>query len=211
MLARSSLLRRLRTHATLLRTLAASSVLTVLAIPGFAQTNTSVSHARYSSLSATRVYEPSRAAVDDSVEWPPNFDVPSLYRPIVDTMLRRSATFRRQAERIRQAPFLTVAIENSPPPSGTNSLAWTRISRDSSSNRIQATILISPRDRLVELLAHEIEHVIEQLDGVDLHVKSRLQASGVRHCNCADLGAFETRRAIVTGQRVAREVDGRGP
>jgi hypothetical protein len=193
-----------------LRTLAVSSVLTVLAIPGFAQTNTSVSHARFSSLSATRVYVPSRAPADDSEELPPNFDVPQLYRSLVETMLKRSPTFRRQAERIRQSPYLTVAIENSPPPVGTNSLAWTRISRDSKNN-LQATILISPRDRLVELLAHEIEHVIEQLDGVDLHVKSRLQSTGVRHCDCADMGAYETRRAIVTGQRVAREVDGRGP
>jgi hypothetical protein len=196
---------------SLLRALAALSVLTVLAIPGFAQTNTSVSHARYSSLSATRVYVPSRALPDDSADLPPNFEVPSLYRPVIETMLRRSATFRRQSERIRQAPFLTVTIENAPPPAGTNSLAWTRINRDSNSNRLQATILLGPRDRLVELLAHEIEHIIEQLDGVDLHVKSRLQSSGVRQCNCADLGAYETRRAIVTGQRVAREVDGRGP
>jgi hypothetical protein len=196
-------------RTSVVRTLVAASVLTVLAIPGFAQTNTSLSNARYSSLSASRVYVPTRDG-DESKELPSNFDVPALYRTTVDTMLRRSATFRRQAERIRQAPFLTITIENTPPPPGTNSLAWTRISRDSN-NRIQATISIIPRDRLVELLAHEIEHVIEQLDGIDLQMKSRLQATGVRLCDCADLGAYETRRAIVTGQRVAREVDGREP
>ena len=191
-------------------TLAAFSVLTVLAVPGFAQSNTSVSQLRFSSLSATRIYVPSRASTDDAAELPPNFEVPSLYRGVIETMLRQSATFRRQSERIRQASFLTVTIENAPPPAGTNSLAWTRISRDSN-KRLHATVFISPRDRLVELLAHEIEHVIEQLDGVDLHVKSRQQSTGVRQCDCSDLGAYETRRAIVTGQRVAREVDGRGP
>ena len=54
-----------------------------------------------------------------------------------------------------------------------------------------------------ELIAHEIEHIIEQLDGVDLRAKSRLRAAGSG--DVADIEAYETTRAIVTGQRVARE------
>lgn len=54
-----------------------------------------------------------------------------------------------------------------------------------------------------ELIAHEIEHIIEQLDGIDLGARATLPATGVRRC--AD-GAFETMRAIRTGLAVAGEM-----
>jgi len=53
----------------------------------------------------------------------------------------------------------------------------------------------------VELIAHEIEHVIEQLDEADLEAHAR---SG--NVWKGDDGAFETRRAIAVGRRVASEV-----
>ena len=58
-----------------------------------------------------------------------------------------------------------------------------------------------------ELIAHEFEHIIEQLDGVDLAIMSRLRSTGVKRVNEVD--AFETRRAIVTGLRVARGIGDR--
>jgi hypothetical protein len=48
--------------------------------------------------------------------------------------------------------------------------------------------------------------VLEQLDGVDLPAKARLASSGVRACDCGDVTAFETTRAVVTGLRVADEI-----
>jgi hypothetical protein len=57
-------------------------------------------------------------------------------------------------------------------------------------------------DHLAELIAHEIEHVIEQIDGVDLRVQSLLPGTGVR--SCMD-GSFETVRAVRVGRRVAQE------
>ncbi|MEP6918921.1 MAG: hypothetical protein ABJC89_24990, partial [Acidobacteriota bacterium] len=58
----------------------------------------------------------------------------------------------------------------------------------------------------VELIAHEIEHVIEQLDGVDLEAHARGGNVWKR-----DDGAFETQRAIVVGRRVAHEVTDAAP
>ncbi len=52
-----------------------------------------------------------------------------------------------------------------------------------------------------ELVAHEIEHILEQLDGVDL--KTQAGSGAVWK---SDDGAFETRRAIEAGKRVAREI-----
>ena len=57
---------------------------------------------------------------------------------------------------------------------------------------------------VVELLAHEFEHIVEQLDGVDL--ASWAGRSGVRRVGGSDRdGAFETERARQIGRRVAGE------
>ncbi len=53
----------------------------------------------------------------------------------------------------------------------------------------------------VELIAHEIEHVVEQLDEIDLGVYV-----GSGNVWKREDGAFETRRAIEVGRRVAHDV-----
>jgi hypothetical protein len=61
-----------------------------------------------------------------------------------------------------------------------------------------------PFDRdFAELLAHEFEHVIEQLEGVDLRQRATEPHSGVRK---VDGGAFETDRANKAGRAAALEV-----
>ena len=57
----------------------------------------------------------------------------------------------------------------------------------------------------VELIAHEMEHVIEQLDEIDLPSLADLPDTGVHHTLSAGV-TFETSRAAQTGLRVAREV-----
>jgi len=186
------------------------SVCGVHQVSGFAQTDTNDEReALRSSHSAVRVYVAAESAAFDTVERTPNLTVSPVYQPVVDAMLSRSPTFRRQSARIAGAPHLSIVIR-SEPPAGTRLAALTRILRRPGGN-LQAVVHISPCARTVELIAHEIEHIIEQLDGVDLRVKSRLRASGVRRANDADQDTFETTRAIVTGLRVAREVSERTP
>ncbi len=122
-------------------------------------------------------------------------------------MLARSPTFRRQCARLAAAPHLTVLIR-SDPPVGTRAGALTAI-QAKVAREIEAVVRVGMSHRTAELIAHEIEHIIEQLDGVDLRAKSRLPASGVRHV--WDLDAYETTRAIATGLRVARELSGNEP
>ena len=55
------------------------------------------------------------------------------------------------------------------------------------------------------MLAHELEHVIEQIDGTKLHELAGKQRSGVTRF--AD-GAFETVRAERAGRAAIREVEG---
>ena len=54
------------------------------------------------------------------------------------------------------------------------------------------------------LIAHEFEHILEQLDGVDLPLMASRAGSGVHRV--AGSEHFETDRAIAAGRRVLEEV-----
>jgi hypothetical protein len=198
-------------------TLAAlATVLSVHAVPGFAQTNTvtpvTFTDALHSSTTAAREYVAARSAAYDGVGLAPNLIVTSLYETVVASMLERSPTFRRQSARIAQASELTIEVR-SEPRGAKSTLAWTTILRHAESRELRAIVHIVPGTSAVELIAHEIEHVIEQLDGVNLRHKASLRATGVRVCACGDGEMFETRRAIAVGRQVFREVQetsGRG-
>jgi hypothetical protein len=66
---------------------------------------------------------------------------------------------------------------------------------------IAADVFLSHSSDTVELIAHEVEHILELLDEVDLAA----QVGAGHVCKRTD-GAFETQRAIAAGRRVAREV-----
>ena len=70
---------------------------------------------------------------------------------------------------------------------------------------VDPLLLFQTRD-LTELIAHEFEHVLEQLDCVDLRALAHTGDSR----QLAD-GAFETARAIIAGQQVAGEVVNNAP
>ena len=53
------------------------------------------------------------------------------------------------------------------------------------------------------MLAHEFEHILEQIEGLDLPTLSRVKGSGVREVEYA---VFETERAQAAGEAVAAEV-----
>ena len=124
-----------------------------------------------------------------------------------DDLVRLSTGRRRDARPLGDLPA-AVRADRRAPRSSRSSFAASRLSarlpaltehpprRRATESKPSSTSRLSPR--IVELIAHEIEHIIEQLDGVDLRAKSRLRASGVRRVN-ADLEAYETTRAIVTG------------
>jgi hypothetical protein len=83
--------------------------------------------------------------------------------------------------------------------------ARTRIVR-TADGRLEAIVQLSPLDNVAELIAHELEHIIEQLDGVDLEAQASLSGTGVR--TCGD-GSFETIRAARVGTTVARQLGAR--
>ncbi len=135
---------------------------------------------------------------------PSNVVVSEAYRGLLESMLRGSPTFRRQCLRIAAEPWLTVSIGLAPPSWPSAVRATTRVTRQPN-GRMSAEIAISPVNDVVELIAHEFEHVIEQIDGIDLAARAALPRTGVdRHAGMFD--AFETVRATRVGQSVTAEL-----
>ena len=68
-----------------------------------------------------------------------------------------------------------------------------------------AYVTVDTFDNDVEMIAHEFEHIIEQLDGVDLAARAALPHTGVTDLGHVG-GMFETVRAQRTGRKVLSEL-----
>jgi Tol biopolymer transport system component len=132
---------------------------------------------------------------------PSNLTASVVFQPALERMWQLSPTFRRQCQRLSAAPQLHVNLlleELARHPSSYHARAAIR---HQNGVLVSADIRLTRLEDPVELIAHEIEHVIEQLDRVDFQAHVRSGTVWKR-----DDGAFETRRAIVVGRRVAHEV-----
>jgi hypothetical protein len=170
--------------------------------PAIAQSSSGFDMAR-TSFTSVREYV-AADAVPNHITPPPNVEVSGTHRALIERMLRQSPTFRRQCVRIAAERKLFINIGLAPPFARTELRATTLISRQAN-GRITASITIAPAQDMVELIAHEFEHIIEQLDGVDLASRAAVPRSGV-HEQSGTPGMFETVRATRIGQRVAAEV-----
>jgi hypothetical protein len=184
----------------------ASGMVGVFSISAFAQSHnaTLVPAMERSSYGAVRDYVGAEVLIPEQVALPPNLLVSPLYRPLLESMLRQSPTFRRQCFRIANEAWLTVKLGPAPPSWLHGVRAITRVLRQPS-GRMFASIEVVPLSAGVEVIAHEIEHVIEQIDEIDLPSKAALAHSGV-HEHTVPGRVFETTRATRTGLRVAHEV-----
>jgi len=134
---------------------------------------------------------------------PANLQVPPSLRPILEEALRQSPTFRHQVLELRRAPHVKMAISYG------NMSIWHVLRAESTVSRYEwgalhvDTRLYTARD-VIEVVAHELEHVCEQIEGVDVRALAHQRNSGVYSVG----PHFETRRAIVIGRQVAREALG---
>lgn len=188
----------------------ACSAALLWSVPGFAQShtvrfrdapNTVDAEADFTTAEVVQVYDAVEPYTAPGLLVPANVTVPDSFLPLVESMLRSSPMFRRQCLRIAGAADLTVIIRSVPhQPQGAR--ARTRFTVGPAGERHATVEVIGMQDH-AELIAHELEHIIEQLDGIDLAARVTMPATGVRRC--AD-GAFETMRAIRTGLAVAEEM-----
>jgi hypothetical protein len=126
-------------------------------------------------------------------------------QPIVKWMLEHSPRFREQCRTLAAASRLRATVTMSQRQSTVTSRARTAF-RQTEGGGLDAQIEIRSAADISELLGHEFEHLIEQLDGVDLSAMAR----GGEARRLTD-GAFETERAIAAGHQVAGEVINHAP
>jgi hypothetical protein len=177
----------------------------VLSVSAFAQTNTGARMLAFerSAAGIVREYVPASRSAEAELALPANLRAPGAYRRLLESMLAHSPTFRQQCRRLANTAFIvTVQIQQAGRPLH-GAGARTRILREGS--RLEAIVEIGREGDPVELVAHEVEHVIEQLDEIDLQARASVEGSGVRRGPGSD-AAFETTRAIRIGRKVAEEV-----
>jgi hypothetical protein len=117
----------------------------------------------------------------------------------VMALLERSDTFRAQCARIAAAPNVRVTL--TVVATIDSARAQTAIRRYATGS-LNADVELVFGENYRELLAHEFEHIIEQIDGVNL----RQEAAAGRAWQLPG-GAFETRRALTAGVQALREAD----
>jgi hypothetical protein len=169
----------------------------------FAQPALPRAGATLASLTALDLLMPEVVGAGSSVsEVTASMVVDARLQGLIDDLLSHSPAFRRQWQRLEKFPRLSLRIElvhaNHV---GGDAHAATHISvqRDGS---LHAAVAIPGGRRLAELIAHEVEHVLERLDGVRVDAQHALGDNSVRRAS----GTFETARAVLVGQLVAKEL-----
>lgn len=127
---------------------------------------------------------------------PCNIDPGMLNEELV-ALLESSSTFQAQCTRLAAAPWVRIQVRIAP--TVVNARARTTIVHYEA-GALRAVVQIGFGEDYRELLAHEFEHVIEQLDRIDLPKEVERGAAWV-----GEDGAFETLRAWSAGVQVARE------
>jgi|KBSSwiStaDraftv2_1062776.scaffolds.fasta_scaffold616900_2 hypothetical protein len=133
---------------------------------------------------------------------PDNIELPRDLERILARVYRGSATFRAQCDRIGAAGgtlSVNVRLDTGIPSSYQ---AFTMIGRRG--HALRADVHLPPAAiAIAELVGHEFEHILEQLDGLNLRMLSNVRGSGVRE---SSFDVYETTRAQRVGRIVAAEL-----
>lgn len=132
---------------------------------------------------------------------PANLSAEAPLLDLVAEIGRRSRTFQRQCVLIDRTRGLIVRLREAGPRGDRPYVARTVIRRHEFGAITASIELYAPQDP-AEIVAHEFEHLIEQIEGVNLRLMSLVAWSGVR---VTTDGSYETERAVMAGRQVARE------
>jgi hypothetical protein len=159
------------------------------------------------SIQAQSLPEPDAPAAASlpAIDQPVNIQVDPLLQPLVEKLLRQSPTFRRQWQAIGAARIVRVSLISSPLlRESLSTRARTEVSRYAF-GAIRAVVELPSAVDITELLPHELEHVLEQIEGLDLPALAQDGDSGVQQVG---RGVYETARARSAGFEALREVYG---
>jgi len=140
--------------------------------------------------------QPSRLA------WATTIQVKPELRAEVEELLRRSPTFRAQYQRIAEARSVVVGVRVDMSLCQTSYRARTTFRRYQSGLMV-AAVAIGPGLQRGQWIAHEFEHILEQLDGRDLRQLADNRAKDVWYSGS---DVIETDRAVRAGRAVRDEL-----
>jgi len=138
---------------------------------------------------------------------PSNIQVEPDLRPTIARMLVRSRTLRGQCRRIAASPstHVSITIWVAPMQAGARAVS---LARRYESGLLVVDVRIPPASRdFAELLAHELEHVTELIDGIDYRSLATARGAGIARIQSD--GSFESDRAHDAGVAAAAEVAAR--
>jgi hypothetical protein len=145
-----------------------------------------------------------RAQDDDWRARMPRFPCRLVVKPpllgVIEDGWERSPTLRRQCDDLAQARAV-VSLEWDKP----NSQWHARTRMGTHDGVVVAYVAVPPVDEAVGYVAHELQHVLERIRGLDFKAESMRPESGVWR---AASGDFETQAAIDAGRQVWKEVSG---
>jgi len=136
---------------------------------------------------------------------PENIRVSEALRPSIVMLAAKSPTFRRQCAKIAASPNVYVGVAMATTSLGPGTRAHA-VARRYETGILIVSVQIPPASEYIELVAHELEHVTELIEGEDLRALAIDQPASVTRRR--DDGAFETRRARAAGEAAAYEVYG---
>ena len=144
-----------------------------------------------------------QAAPGERFEIPANIQAVGDLKDLLTTLLARSRTLREQCARIGAAPRTRILIDVIGHRLGALTRARATARRyDSGLLTVVIELPAVSMGDFAELLAHELEHVIELMDNVDLAEMVRQGSDGVTRNH---EGLFETERAQAAGRAAAAE------
>ena len=122
--------------------------------------------------------------------------VPSV-RPVVVKGMERSETIRRQCQELAAAEAVVVLEWGV-----MDSQSRAKTAMEIRAGRVVASVKLPPLGDVIVLMAHELQHVIEQTRGLDFPAEAKRAGSGVWQ----SFGSYETQAAIDVSRQVAEEL-----
>jgi hypothetical protein len=139
---------------------------------------------------------------------PPDFPtkiwVQPVLRELVSQMWLTSPTFRRQCQQVQAEPSIQVQLRLDPTLIDNVQHRAVCELRIYTGGAIIARLSVAPI-KLPELIGHEMEHVVERLDGIHVERESRAQKPGFYVVD-STRRSYETDRAVRVGRQVMAEM-----
>lgn len=136
-----------------------------------------------------------------SKQMPANISAPKMIETVIKEMLIVSPTFRKQCQKIARLPRLRIRIVLISNLAGKFYRALSYVKKHDD-GLVSVKIKIFFPDNPVEIIGHEFEHIVEQIEDINLHALASSKSIDVqRHRD----GTFETDRAMAAGRRVLKE------